>query len=53
MTTLRKELRDKFEEVLLDILPGGMMFPITETAETLADAALEIAGIKSAAQRRE
>ena len=53
MTTLRKELRDKFEEVLLDILPGGMMFPITETAETLADAALEIAGIKSAAQRRD
>ena len=53
MTTLRKELRDKFEEVLLDIIPGGMMFPITESAETLADAALEIAGIKSAAQRRE
>jgi len=53
MTTLRKELRIKFEEVLLEIIPGGMMFPITETAETLADAALEVAGIQSVAQRRE
>ena len=42
MTTLRKELRTEFEKYVDPSL-----------AETMADAALELAGIKSAAQRRE
>ena len=51
MTTLRKELRDKFEDLLIARLRAGLL--PADVAEELTDAALEIAGIKSAAQRRE
>jgi len=52
MTTLRKELRDK----VFYILENNQMLYRTDrikVSELIADAALEIAGIKSAAQRRD
>ena len=54
MTTLRKELRIKLYDVLCDnwdAVEAGL--PLDHLAYNLADAVLEIAGIKSAEQRRE
>ena len=51
MTTLRKELRTKFEEIVISY--GVQCSVEVDLASIFADAALEIAGIKSAAQRRE
>ena len=53
MTTLRKELRTKFEEILTAFSDRLSISEREPLAEMMADAALELAGIKSAAQRRE
>lgn len=53
MTTLRKELRVSFESVLTSFTDKLTIPEIEPLADLLADAALETAGIKSAAQRRE
>lgn len=53
MTTLRRELRTKFEEVLSAFSDKLAVPELEPLAEQLADAALQVAGILSAAQRRE
>jgi len=51
MTTLRKELRECIENILMAKLRPGL--DPRDIAKELTDAVLEIAGIKSAEQRRE